>query len=90
MTKSDVMEHELSLSRDSPIPPHLSPVPSQRHSVGSNAELIPMPITPVIERWLQASPTCTLHICQLASVSVHALLHCRIAMLVGIHKIYVR
>lgn len=29
-------------------------LPSQGSSVGCTAELIPMPITPVIERWLQA------------------------------------
>ena len=36
-------------------------------SVGSNAELIPMPITPVIECWLQARAVSA----RLASKAVH-------------------
>ena len=37
---------------------------SQRYPVISSADLIPMTITPVVERWLQARPTCFLQICR--------------------------
>lgn len=74
MSKCDISEYE-SLSSDLAFSLHLSPLPSQTHSAGSYVELIPMRITPVVERWLQVCPTYTLHICQLASkaICVHAL-----------------
>ena len=85
MSKSDISEYE-SLSSDLAVSPPLSSLSSQMHFEASSVELIPMPITPVVERWLKACPHT---LCTSASlpanlcVFMHCLLHCSKIMLVG-------